>query len=134
MRGSRNFRQGGGGGDPGQSDKKRSDISDNVFLVLGLFYKGQINFKEFYRFSRFQRGSNIFPGGPTFSRGGGPIAYSLYKPILLVIFQGGGGPDPLPAPSGSALSCQRNIDHGHGSITFRTFRLGDVLIPSHRSY
>ena len=35
MSGSRNFRQGGGGGGPGQSDKKSSD---NVFLVLSLFY------------------------------------------------------------------------------------------------
>ena len=33
---------------------------------------------EIYHFSRFQRGSNIFQGGPTFSGGGGdPIAYSL---------------------------------------------------------
>ena len=49
MRRSRNFRQGGG----------------------SLFYRNQIvNFKEIYHFSRFQRGSNIFQGGPTFSRGG----------------------------------------------------------------
>ena len=53
-----------GGGGPGQSDKKSSD---NV-----------LRFFSIYHFSRFQRGSNIFPwGGPTFSRGGGPIAYSL---------------------------------------------------------
>ena len=72
-----------GGGGLGQSDKKSSD---NVFfffffffLVLSLFYRSQmVNFKEIYHFSRFQRGSNIFQGGPTFSRGGGgPIAYSL---------------------------------------------------------
>ena len=48
----------GGGGGPGQSDKKSSEE------------------EEFYHFSRFQRGSNIFQGGPTFSRGC-PIAYSL---------------------------------------------------------
>ena len=49
-----------------------------------------VNFKENYHFSRFRRGSNIFQGGPTFSRGvqlfsgrggggggGGPIAYFL---------------------------------------------------------
>ena len=42
-----------------------------------------VNFKEIYHFSRFQRGSNIFQGGPTFSRGGGgPIACD---------FPGGGG-------------------------------------------
>ena len=52
---------GGGGGGPGQSNKKSSD---NVFLVLSLFYRSQmVNFRETYRFSRFQRGSNIFQGG-----------------------------------------------------------------------
>ena len=67
MRGSRNFRQGGGGGGPGQSDKKSYD---NVFfcfvflLVLRLFNRSQmVNFKEIYDFSRFQRGSNFFQGG-----------------------------------------------------------------------
>ena len=68
MRGSRNFRQGGGGG-PGQSDKKSSD---NVFFspqIILLKPNGQ-----FQRNLSFQ-GSR---GGPTFSRGGGgPIAYSL---------------------------------------------------------
>ena len=66
-----------GGGGPGQSYKKSSD---NGCFFIFLFYRSQmVNFKEFYHFSRFQRGSNIFQGGPTFSRGGGggPIAYSL---------------------------------------------------------
>ena len=63
---------GGGGGGPGQSDKKKS--SDNVFffLSLQLFFtevKWSISMKSII-FSRFQRGSNIFQGGPTFSRGG----------------------------------------------------------------
>ena len=76
MRGSRNFRQGGGG--PGQSD--------NVFLVLSLFYRSQmVNFKETFHFSRFERGSNIFQGVQLYPEG---------------VFQG--GPDPL-SPSGSAL-------------------------------
>ena len=44
-------------GGPGQSEKK-------FFLVLSLFYRSQmVNFKEICRFSRFQRGSNIFQGG-----------------------------------------------------------------------
>ena len=30
-----------------------------------------VYFKENYNFSRFQRGSDIFQGGPSFSRGGG---------------------------------------------------------------
>ena len=60
------------GGGPGQSDKKSSD---NVFfLVLDLFYRNQmVNFKAIYHFSRFQRVSNIFQGGPTFSSGGGGV-------------------------------------------------------------
>ena len=52
--------------------------SDNVFFffffffVLSLFYRSQlVNFKEIYHFSRFQRGSNIFQGSPTFPGGGG---------------------------------------------------------------
>ena len=69
MRGSRNFHQGGGGGGegPGQSDKK---ALTTIFLVLSLFCRSQmVNFKEIYRFSRLQMGSNffqevqLFPGG-----------------------------------------------------------------------
>ena len=59
MRGSRNFRQGGGG--LGQSDKKSSD---NLFFSPLLILQSQmVNFKENYHFSRFPRGSNIFQGG-----------------------------------------------------------------------
>ena len=76
MRGSGNFRRGGGGG-PGQSD--------NVFLFLSRFYRSQmVNFKETFHFSRFERGSNIFQGVqllPGGGGGGGPIAYSLLKLI-----------------------------------------------------
>ena len=43
--------------------------------------------KENFNFPRFQRGSNIFQGGPTFSRGD-PNA-NTYRNIKLVIFQGG---------------------------------------------
>ena len=62
----------GGGGGPGQTDKKSSDnVFFFFFFVLSLFFRSQmVNFKENYHFSRFQ-------GGPTFSRVGGPIAYSL---------------------------------------------------------
>ena len=63
MRGSRNFHRGGGGGGgegPGQSDKK---ALTTIFLVLSLFYRSQmVNFKEIYRFSRLQMGSNFFQG------------------------------------------------------------------------
>ena len=54
------------------------------------------NFKENYCFSRFQRESNIFQGGPTFSRGGG--GSNCLFPIETHItcnFPGGSGP-PVP--------------------------------------
>ena len=83
MRGSRNFRRGGGGGVGGGRVQvnltKNSDNGFFVFLVLSLFYRSQmVNFKENYHFQGF-RGGPIFQGGggPTFSRGGGPLAYSL---------------------------------------------------------
>ena len=68
MRGSRNFHQGGGGGGgPGQSDKKALTMT---FLVLSLFFRSQmVNFKEIYRFSRVQMGSNFFQGTNTFPGG-----------------------------------------------------------------
>ena len=48
----------GGGEGPGQSDKK---ALTTIFLVLSLFYRSQmVNFKEIYRFSRLQMGSNLF--------------------------------------------------------------------------
>ena len=85
MRGSRNFRQGGGGVQVSLANKALTTFFLYFLLVLSLFYRSQmVNFKEIYHFSRFQqRGSNIFHGGggggggPTFSRRGGPIAYSL---------------------------------------------------------
>ena len=64
MRGSRNFRQGGGG--PGQTDKKALTTFFFFFFFgpqLSL-HKSNGEFKENYPF----QGSR---GGPTFSRGGG---------------------------------------------------------------
>ena len=47
-----------GGEGPGQSDKKALTMT---FLVLSLFYRSQMAyFKEIYRFSRLQMGSNFF--------------------------------------------------------------------------
>ena len=85
MRGSRNFRQGGGG--PCQYDKKSSDSIFFFFLVLSLFLqKSNGQFQRNLSFFKVSEGVQHFPGGvqhfpggggPTFSKGGGPIAYSL---------------------------------------------------------
>ena len=85
----------GGGGGPGQSDKKALTMT---FLVLSLLYRSQmVNFKEIYRFSRLQMGSNFFQGVQLF-----PGGVQLLIPNL---WFSRGGPDPLPPPplSGSAL-------------------------------
>ena len=95
MRGSRNFRQGGGG--PGQSDKKA--LTTVFFSPQLTLLKSNGFFEENYYFSRFQSGSNIFQGGPTFSRGGGGRSNCLF-PIETHItcdFPGGSGP-PVPPP------------------------------------
>ena len=60
----------GGGGGPGQSDKK---ALTTIFLVLSLFYRSQRNLSFF----KAPDGVQFFPGGPTFSRGCPIIAYSL---------------------------------------------------------
>ena len=81
MRGSRNFRQVGGGGVQVNLTKKALTTFFFVFVffvlffsVLSLFYRSQmVNFKENYHFSRFQGGQSFSRGGG----GGGPIAYSL---------------------------------------------------------
>ena len=78
MRGSRNFRQGRGGGGGVQISLTKK--CSGKFFSPQLIYRSQmVDFKDIYNLSSFQRGSNIFQGGggPTFSRGGGPIAYSL---------------------------------------------------------
>ena len=55
------FLPGGGG----VQARLPENSSDNVFLVLNLFYIGlsMVYFKENYNFTRFQRGSKIFKGG-----------------------------------------------------------------------
>ena len=51
----------------------------------------------------FQRGSNIFEGGSNFFQGGGVQLLISYRNPYNLWFSGGGGPDPLSPPSGSAL-------------------------------
>ena len=92
-----------GGGGPGQSDKKGSDVFFVfVFLVLSLFCRSQmVNFKEIYHFSRFQRGQTFSRGGggPTFSRGV-QLLISYRNPYNFLFSSGVRTPCP---PSGSAL-------------------------------
>ena len=78
------FVRGGGGGGPGQSDKKSSD---NVFFFFFFFFfflspqlilqKSNGQFQRNLSFLRFQRGVQHFPGGPTFSRGGGGVQWLI---------------------------------------------------------
>ena len=72
MRGSRNFHQ-GGGGCPGQSDKKALTTIFSPQLIL---QKSNGQFQRNLSFFKAPYGVQLFPGGPTFSRGC-PIAYSL---------------------------------------------------------
>ena len=83
MRGSRNFRHGGGGVQVNLTKKKNSDsvvcLFFAFFLVLGFFYRSQmVNFKEKYHFSRFRRGSKFFLGG-----GGGQLLTPYRNPNKL---------------------------------------------------
>ena len=79
MRGSRNFLRGGGGGGGGVkvslTKKAQTRFFFNPQLILQTS-NGQ--FQRNLSFFKVPEGSNIFQGGPPFSRGGGcPIAYSL---------------------------------------------------------
>ena len=68
IRGSRNFRQrgGGGGGGPGQSD--------NVFFCPQLILQeSNDQFQRNLSFFKVREGVQHFPGGPTFSKGGGGV-------------------------------------------------------------
>ena len=73
MRGSRNFRQGGG---PGQSDKKPLTT---FFLVLSLFYSRKWLISKKISFFKVPEGVLHFPGGGSnFFRDGG---FQLLIPI-----------------------------------------------------
>ena len=96
MRGSRNFHPGGGEG-PGQSDKK---ALTTIFLALSLFYRSQmVNFKEIYRFSRLQMGSNLFQGVQLFP-GVSNCLLSIETHLICDFPERVRTPSP---PSGSAL-------------------------------
>ena len=71
MRGSRNFHQGGGQGQP---DKKA--LTTIFFSPQLILQKSNGQFQRNLSFFKAPNGVQFFPGGPTFSRGC-PIAFSL---------------------------------------------------------
>ena len=86
-----------GGEGPGQSDKK---ALITIFLVLSLFYRSQmVNFKEIYRFSRLQMGSNFFQGVQLFP-GVSNCLFPIETHLIYDFPEGVRTPCP---PSGSAL-------------------------------
>ena len=103
MRGSRSFFfQGGGGG----VHARRPEM-DNVFFLQLIEVVQWFDYRENYTFPRIQRGSNIFQGGPTFSRGG--VLIIIFKETHITCFFRGGVRTP-PPPSGSA----------HAKLQFRS--------------
>ena len=86
------FSSGGGEGSRSVWQKALTTI----FLVLSLFYRSQmVNFKEIYRFSRLQMGSNFFQGVQPFP-GGVQLLIPYRNPFNLWFSRG--GPDPQPPP------------------------------------
>ena len=86
MRGSRNFRQGGG---PGQSDKKA--------LTTRFFYSPQLillksngQFQRNLSFFKVPEGSNIFQGGSNVFQGGGSNCLFPIETHITCDFPGGG--------------------------------------------
>ena len=121
MRGSRKFRQGGGGVQVSLTKKALTTCFFCVFLVLSLFLrKSNGQFQRNLSFFKVSEGVQHFPGG---GGGGGPTFSSCLFPIETHItcdFPGGSGP-PVP-PSGSALAtcllyCASDISN------FKTFSI-----------
>ena len=80
------FSSGGGGGGPGQSDKKALATLFFFFVFFSFSFSPQLVLQksngQFLRnlsFFKVPEGVQHFPGVQLFP--GGPIAYSLYKPI-----------------------------------------------------
>ena len=102
MRGSRNFRRGGGGVKVSLTKKALTTF----FLVLSLFYRSQtVNSKEIYRFQGFRGGPTLSRGSNFFQGGGVQLLIPYRNPYIACDFPGGGSGPPVP-PSGSALGMQ----------------------------
>ena len=84
----------GEGEGPGQFDKK---ALTTIFLVLSLFYRSQmVNFKEIYRFSRLQMGSNFFQGVELFPGGVQLCLFPIETHIICDFPEGVRTPCPPP--------------------------------------
>ena len=123
MRGSRNFRQLGGGGDGVQVNLAFKKSSDDAFLFL--FFSPQLILQKssgfFHRkllLPRFQWGWNIFQGDPTFNRGV-QLLFPYRNPYNLWFSRGSGPPAPL---SGSAHVIPRIVVWSIYSFFFFLFQ------------
>ena len=97
MRGSRNFRQGwGGGGGPGQSDKKKALTFFCFFSPQLILQKSNGQFQRNLSLFKVPEGVQLFPWG-----GWGSNCLFPIETHISCDFPGGSGP-PVP-PSGSAL-------------------------------
>ena len=95
MRGSRNFRQGGGV----QVNLTKKALTSFFFSPQLILQKSMVNFKEYHLFFKVPGGSNNNQGeGYQLFPGGGPIAYFPIETHITCDFPGGGGPDPLSPP------------------------------------
>ena len=100
-----------------------SNSSDNVFLVLNLFYSFTVVYQ--WLISKKTIISQGFRGGPTFFFFGGGGCPTFSRGVQL--FPGGlnanlyrtydfpGGPDPLSPPSGSAHVLKHQLKNEHPS-------------------
>ena len=103
MHGSRNFVR----GVAGQSDKK--GLTTFFFFSPQLILqKSNGQFQRNLSFYKVPEGVQHFPGGPTFSKGGGSNCLFPIETLITCDFPGGGGGGSGPRPpSGSALDiCQ----------------------------
>ena len=86
-------------GEGGRGPTARKQFGQRFFLVLNLFYSLQRGSNGFITFQRVQRGSNVFQGRSTFSRGGGGCPndnfYISIETHITCDFPGESGP-PIP--------------------------------------
>ena len=94
MRGSRNFRQGGGGLDPGQFDKKTALITVFFFRSSGYFKEVKWSISKKSIIFKVPEGVQHFPGGVQLFAGGSNCLFPILTHITCD-FPGGSGP-PVP--------------------------------------